>query len=733
MSKRIPFILGIILLLIAIWLQVTHVAIIEHFIDRLENLAYDLQLRAKLLTQNAPLKTNIAIIDVDDKSLSAEGRWPWSREKIAALIDHLREAGAVVVAFDVIFPEEQPNVAKEVMQQLDIQHLNTPAIKPILERISPLFDQDTKLAQSLKQIDTVLGISFLPTFTIEGALSPPVIKLTSAQEKQLDFINAPGVIGNTAVIQAAAKSSGFVNVFPDEDGVIRHVPILIRYQDGLYPSLALEAVRLYLLTDIHLVTADYGHELQLEGIQVGDSVIPTSATAEVIVPFRGPSFTFPYYSATNVLHNKIPPNALTGKIVFIGTSATGLGDLRATAIQNIYPGVEVQATIADGILNHTFPYKPEWVKGLEIFMTVLLGSIFIFLFPYLGPLILSLVVVLTPIIVVFANSYLWKKTGLIISAFIPMTLTVILAIINIIYGYLFETRKRERLKEMFGQYVPAKHIDEMLTRSGEYGLLGDDRDMTVLFADIRNFTSISEPMTATQLKEMLNEFLTAMTEIIFKHQGTIDKYVGDLIMAFWGAPLIDNRHAQNAIAAAVDMQDVLAKLKPSFIEKGWAELSIGIGLNSGIMSVGDMGSKFRRNYTVLGDAVNLASRIESLTKFYGAKIMVTESTQANSKNFIFRKVDRVRVHGKINGVEIYEVLGHIKSLTPELKTELDLYHSALEDYFHQRFEKARVILTELHQAQPNVKLYSLYLNRVEEFEKNPPPSDWDGIYTHATK
>jgi adenylate cyclase len=257
--------------------------------------------------------------------------------------------------------------------------------------------------------------------------------------------------------------------------------------------------------------------------------------------------------------------------------------------------------------------------------------------------------------------------------------------------------------------------------------------MTVLFADIRNFTTISEPLTAAQLKEMLNEFFTPMTEIIFKFHGTIDKYVGDMIMAFWSAPLKDKYHARHAISAALDMQLAVEKLKPVFKEKGWAEVNIGIGLNSGLMSVGDMGSKFRRNYTVLGDAVNLASRIEGLTKYYGAKLMVTENTQANQKNFIFRKADRVRVKGKKMGVEIYEVLGRTKELTPEFKKELDLYHSALEDYFNQRWENARAILTELHQAHPDVKLYSLYLHRIDEFEKTPPPSDWDGIYTHATK
>lgn len=733
MSKRIPFILGLLLLAIAIWLQITSITIIEHFITRLENLAYDMQLRAYMLSHKEDWHPSVAIVDIDDKSLSKEGRWPWPRAKIAKLIENLQAAGVVVVAFDIIFPEKQENIADVVYQELKTENLAIPEIDTLFQKISPHFDHDSKLATSLSRMDVVLGISFLPTAQIDGLLPSPTFELKTAYDKSLEFIDAPGYLANVAILQTAAKNAGFINVFPDEDGIIRSVPVLLRYQNNLYPSLALEAVRLYLLANVKLITANYNNQLRLEALQIGEHVIPTDSDGKVIITFRGKSFSFPYVSATDVLNNKFSPSVLQGKIVFIGTSATGQGDLKATAIQNIYPGVEIQATIADGILTDNFSYKPAWALGAELFLTAMIGLICIFLFPYLGPRALSILIILIPAILIFTNSYVWEKTGLIISIFIPMSLCILLAVINMIYGYLFETRKREKLKDMFGQYVPTKHIDEMLTSSSDLALLGETRELTVVFADIRNFTALSEPLTAAQLKEMLNEFFTPMTEIIFKYRGTIDKYIGDMIMAFWGAPLKDKHHARHAISAALEMQQAVEKLKIVFAAKGWAEIDIGIGINTGLMSVGDMGSTFRRNYTVLGDAVNLGSRVESLTKYYGVKNIATEFTQANQSFFVFRKLDRVRVKGKKNGIEIYEALGYSKKFPIEHKKEIDIYHIALEYYFAEQWEKASELFTELSNKKPEEKLYKLYLKRIADFEKNPPPENWDGIYTHLEK
>jgi len=735
MNKRIPIIIGLMVLVLGIWVQLTSYEPVQRTLERLQNLAYDLQLRTKILIQGKVPNSPVVIVDIDDESLRKEGRWPWPRSKVADLVNQLKQFGVVVIAFDILFSEKEPDIIDTVLERLTKQSLLTPTINTTLEKLHAYFDEDTQFANALQQLDISLGMTFYPTNTAQGLLPNPILTLTTPKQKQLGFITLPGYISDIPELLSAAKNAGFINVFPDSDGIVRRVPLLIRYGDGLYPSLALNAVRLFLLSDVSLITAPYGNTIRLEGIKLREHIIPTDNQSQVIIPFLGNSFTLPYISATNVLHGNVPKEALEGKIVFVGSTATGLGDLHATSIQGVYPGVEVQASIAYGILSNTFSFKPAWSIGAEIFLTVFLGFIFIFSFPYLGPRVLSLLIILIPVALILLNNYLWQKTGLIISILVPLLLPIVIAIINIVYGFLFETLRRERLKEMFGQYVPEKHIDEMLKLSGKsYGLLGEDREMTVLFADIRNFTTISEPLSASQLKDLLNEFFTPMTEIIFKYKGTIDKYVGDLIMAFWGAPLRDKRHAQHALSAALDMQTAVTKLKAEFAERKLPEINIGIGLNSGIMSVGDMGSKFRRNYTVLGDAVNLASRVESLSKYYGVKIIATENTQRDQPHFIFRMLDRVRVKGKKTGIAIYEVIGkNHHEISKEKLEEIKLSEQALQFYFQQNWSQAKELFTKLNTEHPDVILYHLYLKRIAEFELNPPAADWDMTYEHTSK
>lgn len=732
MGKRIPFLLGLIVVIIAVLVQISDVKVIQVWKNRLENVAYDMQMRTKLITQrNVPFKTSVVIADIDDKSIKKEGHWPWSRIKLAALTDHLRKAGAVVIAYDMIFPEQEDNIATLVADDLTKNKLMSPQVQSVFQQIIPSFDSDTIFAKSLAQGDSLAGIVLLPTPQVEGSIPAPLLKLTP-EENQLNFITSKGVIGPNPVLANYLKNYGFVNSFQDEDGVIRKIPLLIRFQGGLYPSLALEAVRIYLLTNIKLDTAFYGKMKRLEGIEMGNILIPTDAESRIIIPFRGPSFTFPYYSATDILKNKIPDDAFTGKIVFVGS--TGLGDLRATAIQSVFPGTEINATIADGILKNDFPVKPTWAPGAEVIITVIIGIICVFIFPFFGPLSSTICILLIPPALIFLNSWFSEKTGLILSVFMPIILIIFIALMNMSYGYLFETRQRIRLKGIFGQYVPETHIDEMLKSSGNYGLLGEDREMTVLFADIRSFTTLSEHMSATNVKEMLNEFFTAMTKIIFNYHGTIDKYIGDLIMAFWGAPLKDTQHTENAINATLDMQKEVIRIRPILKEHHWPELNIGIGLNSGIMSVGDMGSQFRRNYTVLGDAVNLASRVESLTKYYDAKIIVTENTRKGQDKFVFRLLDRVRVKGKEIGVELYEVICRKAELTDVLEKELTLHHEAMQGYFNVDWQKAHELFSQLLKQYPDKsRLYTMYLGRIEHYMQTPPPADWGGIYEHKEK
>lgn len=733
MYKQVPFIMGALILLFAIWVQITSLAPITHFINQIENISYDMQLRTKLFLHPAKPSSFIAIVDIDDKSLRQEGRWPWSRAKLAALVEQLQTGGAAVIALDMLFPEPEKNIATLVLNKLEQEQTIDKKEQYILKNIESFFDEDKKFAAALAKSDTVLGMSFLPYANKVGAMPTPLSISSDPIAKTLNFITFPGVIGNLPLLQTAAKQSGFINAFPDEDGIVRRAPLLMRFQNNLYPSLALATAQLYLLNNITLVTAKYGQSLRLEAVKLAKHLVRTNDQGQIIIPFMGPSYTFPYYSATDVLNKKLPAGIMAGKIVFIGTSATGVGDLKATPVQNVFPGVEIQASITEGILSGHLYYQPAWSLGAEIFITAVLGSIFVIAFPYFGPRLLSILIVLLPVTLIILNNWLFEKTGLIISIFIPGTLLIILAFVNMIYGYLFETRRRERLKKMFGQYVPSKHIDAMLKTSGTYGFYGEDREMTVLFADIRNFTTISESLTATQLKEMLNNFFTPMTKVIFRHSGTIDKYIGDMVMAFWGAPLKDKKHATHAIQAALEMQKKVAELQDQFSKKNWGHIKLGIGINSGMMSVGDMGSKYRRNYTVIGDTVNLASRAEDLTKFYGVNILVTEATKGQHKQFIFQQIDRVKVKGRSIVTNIYAVICEKKELTETQAKEIHIHTQAFHHYLNREWEQAQQLFKELHELHPHTKLYAIFLHRISEFLQAPPPLDWDGVYTHTVK
>ncbi len=735
MSKRIPIILGLILLGIALWLSIAPTRFAFQLMQRLDALDYDLQLRARVLNRPKPVNSavSIAIVDIDDDSLNVEGRWPWPRRKVAALVDELQQLGAQVIAFDMFFSEPESNVVTEIVKKFEANNVNNPALLNLLRDNESLFASDNLLAASLSKNLSVLAISFLPSSHRQNELPPPLLRLTPQEKKGFSIINAAGYISNIPVLMQAAKKGGFINAFADSDGIVRHAPLIMQYQNGVYPALALQAVLSLLNQEITILSDTYNNQQKIEGIKIGEISIPTDEKAQVLIPFIGGSYTFPYYSATAVLNHKVPKGSLFGKIVFIGTSATGMGDLQATPVQSPFPGVEIQATIAEGLLKNTFSYKPAWVLGVNLCLTFVLGLIAAIIFPYFGPRVLTIVFISVPVIFMLTTNWIWRSTGLILSAFMPILTLSAIALLNIFYGYLFETRKREELKKIFGQYVPEEHIEQMLKNSKGFNLSGEDREMTIMFADIRNFTTISESLSATELVELLNAFFTPMTNIIFTHSGTIDKYVGDLIMAFWGAPLEDNQHAAHAIRSALDMQEKLEEMRQTTEMQRWPEINMGIGINSGEVSVGDMGSEFRRNYTVLGDPVNLASRVEGLTKFYGVNILVTENTQKNQPGFVFKKIDRVKVKGKNTAIEIYEVICEQINLTPEVNEEINAFHHALNMYFQQNWDGAYIGMLALSKKYPNKKIYPLYLKRIEECKTLNLPADWNGVYVHTSK
>ncbi len=727
-----PVMAGLFLVFGFLAVQLSETGVLKSLQQRLEWLAYNVRLNASLPEVNKP-DPRIVIVDIDEKSLKAEGRWPWSREKIANLVDRLFEKKVAVVAFDVLFAEPEVNPAQRVLDKLSgVERQN---VAPALQGVMAQLDADAKLAAKLKGRDVVLAYSFGNEHQeAVGQLPQPLANIDSTVLQNSLIPLMSSYSANLPRLQQATRYGGFINADPDEDGILRRSPLVKRYGDKLYASLGMEAVRAMFANEaIKINTVPLGDSLAVESVRVGGYDIPTDAEGRIIIPYRGPSPSFPYVSATDVLHGAVPELTLENTIVFVGTTASALMDLRSTPMQAVYPGVEVHASIASGILDHRFPSHPAWAEAADFLGLLILGLALSLLLPMLSPLRGVLLSVALAVAIITGNAWLWRAQGLVMNVATPVILLFMLTLLNMAYGFLSEARGRTLLKGMFGQYVPPELVEEMSRNPQNFGFQGDSREMTVLFADIRGFTTISESLSAGDLKKLLNEFFTPMTRIIFNRRGTIDKYVGDMIMAFWGAPLPDDQHAAHAIDAALDMLAEVESLKPKFRSLGLPEINIGIGINTGVMNVGDMGSEFRRAYTVIGDAVNLASRLEGLTKFYGVSLIVGENTQREQDDYVFQLLDRVNVKGKNQTVDIYQPLCRVSAETDDLLAELALHEQALFFYFSQKWTAARAAFSTLQRQRPDKKLYSLFLERLDLLESLPQDSEWSGAFQHEHK
>lgn len=726
---------GLGLVALALWLQLTELPPVKQAMERLESVVYDLRLGATLKPR--PVDTPIVIVDLDERSLREQGHWPWPRDRVALLVERLAEAGANIIAFDVVFAEPERNSALYVLARMGEIGLDPAGLEQTLTARADAFDNNVRLAEHLRDHEVVLG--YLLDWRGDqpvGALPPPVAFADPQAAARVRLPRASTHTGNIPVLQQATPRGGFFTLLPDRDGVVRHAGLLQRYGDDIYPALSLEVVRVFHLAErIDLVTNRVGSYEVVEGIRVGDVVVPTDGKARAVIPFRGPQGTFPYVSAGDVLEGRADPKVFEGAIVLIGTTAQGLYDLRATPVQAVYPGVEVHANLIDGMLSKAIPVEPSWATGANATATLVIGLTLAFALPLLPPITMMVTALLVAGALLGLNFWLWSAHGLVL-AIAPLLLLVgLLAVFNIARGFWLEARSRRQLKNMFGQYVPPELVDEMNRNpGGNYGFEGESREMSVLFSDVRGFTTISESLSASGLKSLLNTYFTPMTRIIFQHRGTIDKYVGDMVMAFWGAPLPDERHAEHAIATALEMLAETERLKAQFRAAGLPEVNIGVGVNTGVMNVGDMGSEYRRSYTVLGDAVNLGSRLEGTTKFYGVGLVVGETTRARAGDvFVYRELDLVRVKGKAQAIRVFQPICRSEQASPELLAELERHDEALRRYRHRDWDGARELFAELHRDHPQVHLYPLYLERIEDLRHNDPGEGWDGAYTRTSK
>ena len=738
-QHRVSFVLS--LLIIMLMLLHASNAMPLQFLNKLENYSYDVRLN--WLMPNT-IDSRIVIVDIDEKSLIEQGRWPWGRDKMAILVNQLFITYEInTLGFDVVFAEKDESSGLKNLEWLQHQYLkDDKRFESALATIKPQLDYDLLLAQSFKNRKVVLGYYFQLTGDTHhvGQLPPASFSQKDFAHQSVAFTEASGFGANLPILQQNALAAGHFNPEPDADGITRKVAVLIKYGDHYYDSLAVAVARAYLQNQPLIAQfanvgtdADYAG---LESFHLAGKRIPVDDEVATLVPYRGMQGSFKYVSATDVLNNKVSLEALKNKIVLVGTTAPGLLDLRAAPVQSNYPGVEVHANIISGILDNNLKQRPAYTNAAEFMLLLVVGLLLALFLPVLNPLKATLLTILMLAIVLAINFASWQYANLVLPIAASLLMIGLIYLLNMSYGFFVESRGKRQLAGLFGQYVPPELVQEMAKNPEIIDMTGEAREMTVLFSDIRGFTQISEGLDPKQLTQMMNEFLTPMTKIIHEHRGTIDKYMGDAIMAFWGAPLKDENHAQNALTAALQMNAAIKDVNEKFAQKGWSPIRMGFGLNTGNMVVGNMGSSFRMAYTVMGDSVNLGSRIEGLTKYYGVDIIVSEFVKMQTPNMLYRELDLVRVKGKDKPVAIFEPIGVKGAITKTALDELEAHQEMLKHYRNGDWGLAEAkleVLDKMATDDGKSVLLTLYKQRIAHFKKMPPATNWDGVYNHDSK
>ena len=728
------------LALFILFIAYIHGALPFRLVDQLERFAYDARVR---IAMPGTVDKRIVIVDIDDKTLKEQGQWPLPRDKFATLMDQLFNRYHVkLVAFDVTFSEADRSFDLALLDQLSSGPLKGDrSFNEQAEKIRPQIERDKIFAASLQHRPTILGYVFYNEQQAHGQpvgmLPPPAIPNTRSQYPLIEFPRSVGYTTNLPVLAETAAAQGYFSDQPDDDGSFRRVSLLQEYNGNAYSSL--DVAVLQVLQENDPVTLgfdpggqDMGH---FEDVVIGKAVIPVDDKMDALVPYRNTSFKgFPYVSATDVIKGIAPVDVLAGTVIYIGSTAPGLQDLRTTPVGGVFPGVEVHANLLSGVLDgRAMNDHPQYRNGAETILLLLVTVLITWVAIRKSVITGTLVTLGTGLAILFGNLALWKYGQVVFPLAPPLIFLLTLFVLHSLYGFFVESRGKRHLSRMFSQYIPPELVEEMDTRKETASMESESRELTVMFADVRDFTSISEAMQPKDLSHLMNEYLTPMTRVIHTHRGTIDKYMGDAIMAFWGAPLHYPDHAKYAVETALEMTRTLVELNKVFKAKSWPELRIGVGLTTGVMSVGDMGSEFRRAYTVMGDAVNLSSRLEGLTKEYKVPIICSEMTRDAVPDYVYFELDRVRVKGKEKPVGIYEPLGHKDVVDKNVKSLLTRHKQALTLYRNQDWDGAEREFFSLQQSNPGRALYAMYLDRITYFKNHPPGTGWDGVFVFKTK
>ena len=783
-SRRVPFLISLGLTAFALFIySVTFIGdrptAVFSFINRLELDALDFRFRIRPDRYKHP-DPRIIVVDIDQRSQEVLGRWPFSRTHFAHMLDALREDGAKVAAFDITFskPDETAAPIRELKRTVTERQQQggqtDPRVVADLDRLEKEYDGDEQFARAIERFgNVVLGTFFLNSESdlkgvddktldryanILADFPLPQARPSNPQTGKRDMshliqsfedqysLMPKGTQANIEVLSEALKkgrgTTGFFNVEPAPDGVVRHSLLVLPYgrlkdfEDGaLYGSLDVQVVRQYLgLSDQEMVL-DFS-ETGITALEFGPSlVIHPDAVGRMMINYEGGVNTYPYVSIADVVEHKFIPGTFRGKIVLVGASATGIGDLRSTPFAGInYPGVEIHANVIDNILNRHLLIRGANQVAVDLLLILLFGVPLGMWLALAQPR--SMLFGLLLLVPFALGSWYAFLHGWWLNFIVPSGTLVANVGFVAVYRALVEEKEKRKVRGFFQQYVPPEVIRRLL----ESPDLVKPRktEITVMFSDVRGFTTISEKLDAQGLAALLNEYLTEMTQIVFRHSGTLDKYIGDAVMAFWGAPFEEPGHATNGCHAALEMMARLKEMQSKWRAEGRPVLDIGVGLSTGVASVGNMGSALRYGYTALGDTVNLSARLEGLNKDYGSHILLSEATYAevNDPLLIFRELDLIRVKGKLQPITLYELVasrGTPEGDAPGLEERIEMFSQGRACYRERRWQDAQIIFEKLLERWPEDGPARMYANRCREYLVTGPEENWDGVYVMTHK
>ena len=707
------------------------------FFQQLELKSYDFKVRVR---GERPISNQIKIIAIDEDSLKKEGRWPWSRRKMARLVDRLIEADAAAIGFDIFFPEHEnyisPERFEEGIKQQQTQKMNAEELTGWYQGLN---DADQQFAKSIERSERVILGFFV---------NPADKKLNPDELEQLDFSQYSIVqrfddrtqplplrqivsVGlSIPELMNAANAAGYVSFVPEMDGVIRWVPTLMQHGEYMFPPLSLQLVREAVKSTLAVNIFEFG----IDEMTLGESPIPVKENGDILINYYGPAFTFEHVSATDVLTGKVGHENLSGRIVLVGATASGIHDIHTSPFGPLYPGVEIHANIMESILKNDFLMRPEWLSILDWLMIAVSGLLLGLVSQKYKAYGAATFLVIGMLGYLAFDFYLFTQKGLWVNTVYPIFTQIFVYSGLMLYHFGFEQREKRFIKGAFSQYLAPTVVNQLVDNPDFLKLGGERREITAFFSDVAGFSSISEKLDPEKLVKLLNEYLTEMTDIVLKYEGTVDKFEGDAIIAFFGAPLEFKDHALRTCLVAVEMQECLDTMRTGWRAQGEPELFMRIGVNTGPAVVGNMGSTTRLDYTMMGDSVNLAARLEGVNKQYKTYTMVSESTYEQAKSEIeVRELDLIRVVGKREPVKIYELLGKKGKFNETSKQILPIFNEGYELYKKQEWNKSADCFQKALEIDaedgPSLTLFE----RCITFQVHPPAEDWDGVFSMGVK